>query len=371
MVPLRAHTLPRVLREKAGPVVEIKPDTKQRWNWRLLTKERPTRSSPSLRPSTSSALISNKGASAPSVAASPWGSSFEPTPSLSTILPSDPQHLTLPSRGSIVRLDDDDLLPNPKPSPRNSTNKLARTLGALPPQSDYDDINKPLPNLGSSSRQDIAGSRRMSLSLTTTFTAVPALLRQASRTGPKQSRSKTTLSTLTTDDVFGLADDLSDNWGEPRTGSRASIYSSYSPISPIVFNPPTPTTTKPPRRLPSADNMKLEDVTFASRPHPGATLNRSRSLSFAPLRPKITRLAHLASAGAQAETRPQSVMASPSIPLKAGWLESTPAVLEEEASKARSFVVTHPEYVDEYRNWSGQWNQDNVQDVIKMLRNLK
>ncbi|KAG6856802.1 hypothetical protein H0H87_000499 [Tephrocybe sp. NHM501043] len=373
-VPLRSHTVPLEMHEKAAPlpVIELQPETKRRWNWRRFTVERPTRISSPRRPSTSPAPISKKAPSGPRIVASPWSDTFEPTHPLSTIITSDPRDLQLApiiSHGSVVSADDD-FLPNPKPSRGKSVNKLARTLGV---EAENVARNSLGPGQASSSRHELARSRRQSLSLTTTFNTVPAFLRQTPRTLPKRSQSRISLSTLNTDDIhrFSLGDDLSDNWGEFRTGSRSSLYSSYSPISPIVFNPPSPATTKPPQRLPSADNVKLEDVTFASNPHLDATLSRSRSMSFALLRPKIGRLAHLASAHAlEAETRPVSVT-TPLLPVKAGWLESTPAESQKEESRARSFVVSHPEYVDEYRNWSGQWNQDNVQDVIKMLRTLK
>ncbi|KAG6917265.1 hypothetical protein DXG01_003212 [Tephrocybe rancida] len=372
--------MPLVLHEKPShvPVIDSKLAHKRGWSWRLLRGEKSTRSSPSLRPSSSPGPILKKGRSALNVVA-PWDDPFEPVPPLpTTSFPPNTQDLhfvPIISNGSLMS---DDFPTNPKPPRRKSSNKLARTLGVLP------DGSKSAPRksekiLGAeasgSSRQDVT-SLKKSLSLSTSFATIPAILEPPSLPQPRKSRSRVSLSTLNTDDVhrFGLTDDLSENWGDIQSGSPASIYSSYSPISPITFNPPTPITTKPPRRLPSADNVKLEDVTTPSSPRPylDATLSRARSMSFGPLRPKMGRLAHLGSTVEPETRRPHTASsASSRVPFKAGWLESTPAVLEEEASKARSFVVDHPEYIDEYRNWSGQWNQDNVQDVIKLLRTLK
>ncbi|KAG5641012.1 hypothetical protein DXG03_006380 [Asterophora parasitica] len=387
---LRAESMPANVEVKKRPISldSPKPDVKWPWKWRRGNSERRTRPASHFC-SRSSALPTKVSPvhSVTSPASSPlWDETFAPSPPSSSAyssFPVDDLHLT-PSTST------DSATPanaqySGKPvrqhSRRQSANKLARTLGALPPQ-DLDSLaeGKSLyDNAGMSTDVDSLTeppisprSRRMSLKLTTTL----SLLRPPSRTQrAPRSRSKISLSTLNTDDVhrFGLPDDLSDNWGDSRHDSRASIYSSYSPISPITFKPPTPVAVAPSRRfstlnLGSTAKVKPDEVTLSS-PHPQTTLNRSRSLSLAP--PRIGRLAQLANAHSAAESRPHTPtedVDETRLPVRANWLESP---IQEEEAKARSFMDAHPEYADEYKSWSGQWNQDDMQHVIKMLRSLK
>ncbi|KAF5377006.1 hypothetical protein D9615_007323 [Tricholomella constricta] len=398
MLSLRADALPTDVEEKKVPVLANvpKPDVKRRWKWKRRNGEKSTRSASPLAncPILTTPSGSKRAQSVHSASSPLWDESFEPTPPLSSIYPSYPaENLHLTPITSTDSANSDNLQyrekPNPKHSRRQSINKLARTLGVFPQdfnspndkgKSPYSEgpIGRVCSRTDDSFKQTPKSSRanRMSLRLTTTL----SLLRPPSRSQlTPRSRSRASLSTLNTDDVhrFGLADDLSDSWGEVRNDSRASIYSSsYSPISPITFKPPTPVAVVPSRRsstlnlnLPSTDRLKhLPDELTHSSPHSKTTLSRSRSLTFAPRR--IDRLVpQLApsAAGSRPHT-PFGDLDEPRLSARANWLESP---VEEEEAKARSFVVNHPEYVDEYKNWSGQWNQDDMQQVIKMLRSLK
>ncbi|KAG6890521.1 hypothetical protein C0995_007721 [Termitomyces sp. Mi166 len=347
-VSLRVHSLPTSLNEEVGSVtvLDSKPNSRRRWNWNLLKGNKSQRFFPILRRTPPAASQSES-------ATSPLEATFVPTPPLSTIFSAD-THDPLMSDSSDLS-DDMDFL---KPSRRKSINKLARTLGVAP--HDFEPSNDP--HLAVSFGPDSTRSRSMSLPLNTISTGIPPVLQPSTR--PQlDSRSRISLSTSNIDDLhrLNLADNLSDNRGEIRSGSRTSI-SSHSPISPIIFNPPTPITTQPPPPLPSIGNMKLEEKSLTSslHSHVHTTLKRSRSMTLAPLKSKLGRLV----AGAHTV---ESTPDIPPLPVKANWLEST----REEVSKARNFVVAHPEYMDEYSNWSGQWNQDNMHDVIKMLRTLK
>ncbi|GLB36867.1 hypothetical protein LshimejAT787_0311540 [Lyophyllum shimeji] len=391
---LRKHSLPEAVTEKKRPVsiISTQPEVKRRWRWRL---RRDSKSSRSPSPFASrTTTLSAPDPEKPRTASSPlWDATFEPTPPLSTIFPSMPnedlQLTPINSRDSAIS---EEFLYREKPSRqqsrRQSINKLARTLGVF-----ANDFNNPLdsgtgrsPYITDSTTQDVImevpRTRRMKLSLTTKLNTLPSALRP-----PFRSRASLSISTPDADDVH--------SWGggETHDGSRGSGYSSsYSPISPITFKPPTPVATVPSRRasalnlLPSStDKLKPDDGTPPSssssppqqQQHLDAplspSLNRSRSLSFAP-----PRLGFLKPASSITRSRPQTPTPPPAavveepreepLPVKAHWLESpTP----EEEAKAQKFVETHPEYADEYRTWTGQWNQDDMQQVIRMLRNLK
>ncbi|KAG5719287.1 hypothetical protein E4T56_gene13337 [Termitomyces sp. T112] len=305
------HSVPTILDEKAGPLVKIdhRSNSTRRRIWNLLKGDKCLQSS-HLHVHSTSAPIRR---STPS----PLEATFVPAPPLWTIFPADTQDLQLVpiiSHGSDIS-DDIDLLPNPKLSRRKSIYKLARTLGVSP----YDFEPRDSPYVASSSMPDTAGSWKTNppLNHDNTFAGLPSVLRPSSCTQPR-SRSRISLSIMDTDNLrLNLADDLHDEWDEIRSESRASIYSSYSPISPIVFNPPTPT-TQPLRTLPLTTNTSMEESSLTSS---------SRS--------KIGRLVPSAQA---TETAPDP------------WFIK----ISEDVSEARDFVVAHPEYMNEYKSWSGQ-----------------
>lgn len=250
------------------------------------------------------------------------------TAPLSEIFPANVHDLQLVpapviSTGNDILVDTD--FP-PNLARRKSLNKLSRMLGV--PVDDFE----PRDTLRPDTR-----SRSMTLPHDTITTGVPSDVLPSPRLS---------LPTLSTGDVHSnLADGLSNNWAEIRPGSHASVYSSHSPISPIIFNPPTPVTTQLPRPLPSADNMKLDGGTLpsSSSPYFYTTLNRSRSIS---------KFDHLV----ESSDIPQPILDNPRLPIKVTRPESTPG----DAYKARNFVVTHPECIEEFRSWSRQWNQDSM-----------
>ncbi|KAF8060709.1 hypothetical protein FPV67DRAFT_303414 [Lyophyllum atratum] len=399
MLSLRALPLPAEEETKKSPVsiISPKPDGKRRWRWGRRKEEKsPLPIHSTIPPTSDPEKLQSIGRTASPL----WKETFEPTPHLSSIFPSLPaDDLQLTPITSASSTFSDDLQYREKPSRkhtrRQSINKLARTLGVFP-----NDFNSHAETGKSPYNADSIGKstqnstkehprRRIKLSLTTKLNTLPAVLRPPSTPTPSRSRISL-LSTPNTDDVhrFGLADDLSESWGNSRA---ASVYSSSSPISPITFKPPTPVAVAAvPRRasllglnLLSASADKLKHPDEVTRPssssslsppsHLSATLSRSRSLSFAPPAPRIGRLARLASAHSAASSRPHTPTPvgeaqEPHMPVKANWLEGP---VEAEVEKAKSFVDEHPEYADEYRTWSGQWNQDDMQHVIRMLRNLK
>lgn len=261
--------------------------------------------------------------------ASPSKTTFVPTPPLSEIFPANVHDLQLtpiiPDETDM--LDDMDVPLDPKSSYQKSLNKLSRTLGV--PLHEFE----PRETLRPDTR-----SRRMTLPCNTTSNGVP------SDVLPSYHKS---LLTLNAGELHSnLADDFYDDSAEIRPGSRTSVYSTHSPISPLIFGPPTPVTTRLP---PSTDDMELESHPSSPRPHVYTTLNRSRSITFAPLRPNFDR----------------SVASIDSHDM-VNWPEST----HEEVCKARNFVVSHPEYIEEFRTWSRQWNQGTLHpDFTNALRN--
>ncbi|KAG5650222.1 hypothetical protein H0H81_000265 [Sphagnurus paluster] len=373
---------------------DSKLDTKRRWRWRRRNTEFIPSASPIAVRTTGSLGIHSKKSQSVRLPSSPlWDPPTRPQPAT---LASFPQHAEGTQLGLVATaesINSAELQAREKPRRQHfhsqSTDKLTRTLGIPSNATNVADTQTQAFDTDTSFKNEdttketpkLSRSRRMSLSLSTTLNSLPCLLRSPAQS-PKQSR--VSLSTLNTDDVhqFGLADDLSDSWGAIRDGSGTSLHSTHSPISPITFKPPTPVAAVPPGRpsapnLPAGDKVKPDAVTSSSQ-RTDAALGRSRSLSFVPAR--IGRLVQLASANAAAQSSsamPQEE-ASPSaqqdipdeaesgLPVKANWLTSP----GEEEAKARSFVVRHPEYADEYKSWSGQWNQD-PQHVIKMLRSLK
>ncbi|KAG6830278.1 hypothetical protein H0H92_001544 [Tricholoma furcatifolium] len=375
-VHLRAHTVPATLNEKTNDPVSVsegKPVPEWRWSWKRFKRDKSRSASSLFRPTTSPA---------PSSKATPWEYATEPFPPLSTVYSAEaqPSRLSRVMSNESVMSDDLDSVPTPRTSRRKSMFKLARTLGASP--QDFESVvNSDGSFDGESvgtSRREYFRSRTQSLMVSTSFSSPH--LSHISRLPTIQSRSKTSLSTNNTDDLhhLNLADDPSSNWGEVWSGSRTSFHSSSSPISPIVFSPPTPITAQPPRQplveIQNSD-VKLQEVTrtslsMTSSPLQATTLNRSRSMTFTPFRSKKGRLAQLAGADGAGPRPHTGDNASSLLPVKAGWLQG-PSTLQEETSRTRSFVESHPEYADDCRNWSGQWNQDSVHDVIKRLRTLK
>ncbi|KAG6888781.1 hypothetical protein C0992_007511 [Termitomyces sp. T32_za158] len=324
--PLRTQSLPTALDERVDPFNVVKPNTKRCWFWDRVGSKHP-RSLPTFL--CTSSVPSQKSLNTQSPSRIP----FVPTPPLSEIFPADLHDLQI-APGISDRsdmLDDMDFPQTPKSARRKSLNKLSRTLGV------------PLHDFEPRTLRADPSSNRISLSHNTTSTGVP------SDVLPSSHKSLPTLNTV--DHHFNLANDLSDDWTRIRPGSRASAYSPHSPISPIMFSPPTPVTTQLPHPLTSTENMKLEggSLSSSSRPHVRTTLNRSQSMTFASLRSKFERL--MASAGTT-----QSILGNPPSPIKVQRPDST----REEVGTARNFVAAHPEYIEEFTTWSRQWNQDSL-----------
>lgn len=271
-----------------------------------------------------------------------------------------------------------------------SVNKLARTLGIFP--ADISALTKlppcdpstpPYPLTPDSSSFHAIKEppkpkiiRRMSLSLST-IASLPSLFRSPSQSPrpQKPSPSRASLSTLNTDvgDIhhFDLADDLSENWGwgEMRDDSCAST---DSPISPITFQPPTPIAgpankaSSPPWAAQLSGRTSPE-VRRSSRRTSKISLARARSQTYV-----SSQFAQRAEARSRAQT-PMLLDTQDyvhGLPVRANWLDAaSPA-----ARDGGEDVTVSPADTDvdrEPRTWSGQWNQGDMQQVIKRLRDLR
>ncbi|RDB27289.1 hypothetical protein Hypma_004372 [Hypsizygus marmoreus] len=335
-----------------------------------------------------------------------WTEPLESTTPLSPLfspIPSDDSHLTPAT--SIESLKASDRRRSRKPwthSRRGSVNKLARTLGVCPPDLNMSFDVGQTPHSPNHSERSFStteetyipakeplslskASKRRSLSLTT-FASLPSLFRSRSPSHgdgkhiTKRSPSRISLSTVNTDDVhrFDLADDLSDTWGEVRDDSH-----SCSPISPITFHPPSPlprgggvassTLSHPP-----SDNMKREPETagfsLSSSLRRPTALTRARSQSYISSSESqsafsIDSRAHTPFQELQVpETETWPLQAKARLPVKANWLDSSSLLSSEQNSKQRQEATGSG---PESRDWIGEWNQDDMQQVIKMLRQLK
>ncbi|KAG6835826.1 hypothetical protein H0H93_014299 [Arthromyces matolae] len=411
----KAHTLPLTTwldensKDEPESLFHGGSRSKRRWNWKVFSGSKSSRDSPPARPRTS---IN------PTRETSSWDATFVPNPPLSTVYPITTEDLRIvPSLtyGGGVPSDEVDQRPSPKSSRRKSVAKLSRTLGvppddfvpsySAPPQStsfsvDADDQELVTTDSRETDESNVqpspATSRRKSVAkLARTLGVNPGafvpsdltkssdyIKSEAVRTrrkslsliisGPSSPRppshvhhnslSRISLSSEDTHHL-GLPKNNSDVWGDMRTGSRTSICSTHSAISPIVFSPPTPNSTRPHRPFPWTDNEEEVMPSYLANLEP--TLDRSHSMPF------DGKARRLLGYDGSLEPHVRSMSATPSMSsspsLLVNWLDSNP----EEASKAQSFVVTHPEYADEYKSWTGQWNQNDMQNVIKALRLLK
>lgn len=238
---------------------------------------------------------------------------------------------------------------------RGSINKVSRTLGfpeitfatefgEVPLSASYDSYN-PFDSLDLypvRKQPSVKLSRRLSLTLSN-LTAIPTFFRPSSTTQPTSppSPSRTSLSTLDANDVhqFGLADDLSDSWGKiPESLTNSSDLQ----ISPITFH--TPTHVLPPS---SSGDMKLNIPGEVSPPFP--TLTSGRSQSHSSLR-RVAGTAPRPHTPFDERTNPpaQAIRSGPHL---TPYMDSMPQVASKTAN--------------------GEWNQDDLQDVIKKLRYLK
>ncbi|TFK38815.1 hypothetical protein BDQ12DRAFT_683409 [Crucibulum laeve] len=267
--------------------------------------------------------------------------------------------------------------PSPEAIRERSTNKLARTLGDLPPEAIYERLLKErqenfdsLPriitsNLAANDRT-LRISRRASLA---SFGSFSSFLLPSSRR--RDVSSQHSVSTLT-DDVhqFGLTDDLSESWGEMRDDSSRAGFRAESPTSPIVFSPPTPVANAPPAGIvntPSAASFNStapssEDAENLSLPSP--SLNRSHSYSHSSR--KRGERTHIHSASVP--RRPDTPFDMYTLPVKSNWMNPSPTVEQDE--ETTPVTMKAPELV-EGNGWRGEWNRTNMQDVIKTLRSLK
>ena len=130
-------------------------------------------------------------------------------------------------------------------------NKLARTLGALPPSLMEGHQSGPV------SKSPVTFNNS-SQTYSETLLTNPDDQFQRSRSSHRNLASSTL-----TDDVhrFDLADFLSRSQGDLDDRYGSSVESDSRPPSPITFAPPPPTKKKPPQPLPLSDNDSSHQLT--------------------------------------------------------------------------------------------------------------
>ncbi|KAF9457362.1 hypothetical protein BDZ94DRAFT_234582 [Collybia nuda] len=358
--------------ELCADVPQITPEKKLKWMWkrRAFIPKRSHPPSPTLKENDVQETFAN-----------PYSTDVS-TPQCHTPVVTESQVLDIvPLAGpSLPTLDDDDdicLTPISTRSSeheqpmghkvqrsRGSINKVARTLGfpeitfatefgEVPLSAGYNSYNPfdsvdlyPVRKQGPAKL-----TRRLSLTLTT-LTTIPNLFRPSpavQRTSPA-SRSQISLSTLDVDDIhqFGLADDLSDTWGK-ISESRTS--SSDLPVSPITFHipPEIPPSSSPGKVKPSVQ----EEV---SPPLPTLTCGRSQSLSSLQVR-------HVARTASRPDT-PFDERTNTLVQVARSGSNSTSMTTEPHLTDLKSLRAST-------KTWNGEWNQDDMQHVIKKLRCLK
>lgn len=259
---------------------------------------------------------------------------------------------------------------------RRSISKVCRVLGGCPsnfppcPEPYEEAALPPSPSFSDTSfSQNPPGklSRRMSLTLST-LASLPARMRS-----PSHSRQPS--SSL---NHLGVS---SDNISETSGEMLDDIYAStLSLISPILFNPPSPISPggsavpAVPQKNPSSSTVPPPDNNNNMKP----SLFSSPSATVVPLQPTLMmRPRSLSHAAQSPRSRPSSrLFLQPPIPpaaadygtelpVRANWMDVQPDNLNGTSDGNTDDRNTKP------ADWSGQWNQDDMQEVIRKLRNLR
>ncbi|KIM47295.1 hypothetical protein M413DRAFT_272277 [Hebeloma cylindrosporum] len=284
-----------------------------------------------------------------------------PLSSSTSTFDSTVEHASLDTRMSSIEdfdLDlylEDTLSPPPEERRKKSLNKLARTLGDLPPPNAPRDI---FPDEQPGKQESIPRHfieedptkkdppkvlRRASLALSTVSSVFG---RPSGRRRRGSIKSYHSLSTLTDDlHQLNLADDFSD-----------SSSACNSPGSPILFSPPSPNAVHPPNpTTPNPFGVEVEqDFLSVSSP----SLSRSHSYSHGPRRRSDWLSNHSHSASTSLSyIDPSTISSSPA------WI-FPPSDAREEAT----FSI--PSSPEEPQSWTGEWNSD-IDDVIRALRALR
>ena len=257
---------------------------------------------------------------------------------------------------------------------KRSFNKLARTLGedvsatrspSVPvrtPHPAEQHISRLLrdgtvPNIMTTAP---GGSTKTSRRASVSLTSLSSLFVRPVRHRPSSAMSHHTMSTLTTDDLhqLNIQDDISESWG-PGVDDEGESRPSGSPI---FFAPPSPLPAKrrshssPRLRVDSDDDedegddersfISVDDRSVLSNADSVSTQRRRFQGSIVTGRGAL-----------------HSTDFTP--PATPNWL-IPPAYDREEVI----FSLTAPEE-GEPLPWTGEWNRDDMQDVINCLRNLR
>jgi hypothetical protein len=324
---------------------------------------------------------------------------------------------------------------------RRSINKISRMLGGCPSEITraYLESTSSSPMASPSVSQvsfspgetgapnAVKTARRKSLTLPNITTIQSTLFRSNSSSVLKahlpipNSPSHASVSTVNPDDVhmhqlnLDLAEDEEPElWGELRDDAHGTM---HSPISPIMFNPPSPLPA-PPKSLPGLSTNSLSPISDSLPVSPVDSLLLSslnvaiHGDSLSPLPPSTTVTtpgsatvvttpssppsrrhsiigrsrssshAHRSSlqifspkqASSPLGTAEKELEATTTLPVKANWLEQVTSSLQQGVQDRSESADSHsrsPSVPVQAPEWSGQWNQDDMQQVIKRLRNLK
>jgi hypothetical protein len=241
---------------------------------------------------------------------------------------------------------------------RGSIAKLARTLGVLPAELDYPTQFGELPASAGFAQESFSedlhthprAPGRMSLSLSSfpslSFFRFSSLDR---RNNPSQSHAL--MPTQSTEELQKFT--FTNNSINPHTSTSYD-----SPISPITFEPSTPTVMGP-VQLPS-NTMKHKrgiphDQSRGAVTSIASSLSRARTLSRTDDRSSF-----------EAKAR-GDIPFEDLLPEKANWLNDPPPVVHQSPSEPKPSKRNY----ESTKTRSGQWNQDDMQYVMKRLRSLK
>ncbi|KAF8871578.1 hypothetical protein BD779DRAFT_457854 [Infundibulicybe gibba] len=218
---------------------------------------------------------------------------------------------------------------------RRSLSKLARTLGERVPGRSFVRKKNPYPSHDSSSCVPRSTSLEAAVLSSIpshpaarsispqNFPSISSLLSCSNHSGDLPSPCRQSFSTSNTEDLhwFGLEDRLSDTWGEMQEESRPGTHEG-SPESPIMF-----VSSTPPPRISNAQSNKSVD-----------------GLSEAP-QSKSWR-----------DSNPP-----PDCSVQDG-IETVPASCDGDRGTTRR---------ENKQGWTGEWNRNDMRDVIESLRFLK
>ena len=291
--------------------------------------------------------------------------SYDPTPPFSSPLTTDdlpptPVSLT----GSMSSLHS---LKKPSTCRSGNLEKLARTLGVTLAELGCPSALPVSPNFSSNGfetdHDNLPRSPgRKSLSLPS-FVSIPSFFRSSShnrhKSTPHLKVSRPPLPSQSIEDLHKFT--FSNNLSNPHTTTGVGT---DSPISPITFGlSQVPLSTRP-----QSDEMKRKR---------GVPKDQSRgvvSSAASPLtRVKSQRRTHSRSGSISSrESKPRLDVLSDEhvqLPEKANWLRAaSPIAYPEQDPDEHGYLIRDS---DPTKTWSGQWNQNDMQYVIRSLRTLK